>query len=149
MTPLNLAIQIPIRKMLVAILLCGIAGLSLWPAFQSPGVPMDEGMVLVYPELITKDYLPYRDFESITPPANPLILAVAYAMFGTNIFVERTVGLAYRLLIALAVFGIAQRWSIFIAAGCALLTAVLLGSTDLWANTWYPGVAFALCSLWA
>src|SRR5438105_7935058 len=121
----------------------------LWPAFQSPAVPMDEGMVLVYPEMILKGHLPYRDFESITGPGNSLILAAAYETFGTNIFVERAVGLIYRVLIVAAIFGIAQRWGTFIAAGCAFTAMLLLGSTDLWANTWYPGVSFALCVLWA
>ena len=138
-----------VQKIVVCMILIAIAAVAFWPAFRSPGVPMDEGMVLVYPELLLKGYLPYRDFESITPPTNPLILAVAYATFGTSIFVERAVGLTYRLLIVLAVFGIAQRWGILISSGCAFAVAVLLGSTDLWANTWYPGIAFALCSFWA
>ena len=106
-------------------------------------------MVLVYPEMILKGQLPYRDFESITGPGNPMILAGAYAAIGTNLFVERGVGLAYRVLIVLAIFGIAQRWGALIAASCAILTIVLLAGTDLWANTWYTGLSFALCSLWA
>jgi len=84
----------PYRKLIVAIALCGIFTLGIWPAFHSPAIPMDEGMVLVYPEMILKGQLPYRDFESITGPGNSMILAGAYAGFGTNLFVERAVGLA-------------------------------------------------------
>src|SRR5207302_873867 len=80
---------------------------------------------------------------------NPMVLAGAYAGFSPNLFVERAVGLAYRILIVLAIFGIAQRWGALIATGCAILTIVLLAGTDLWANTWYTGLSFALCSLWA
>ena len=137
------------RKLTIAIALAGIFTLGIWPAFHSPAIPMDEGMVLVYPEMILKGQLPYRDFESITAPGNPMILAGAYAAFGTNLFVERAVGLAYRVLIVLAIFGIAQRWGALIAASCAIVTIVLLAGTDLWANTWYTGLSFALCSLWA
>jgi len=100
----------PYRKLTVAIALCGIFTLGIWPAFHSPAIPMDEGMVLVYPEMILKGQLPYRDFESITGPGNSMILAGAYAGFGPNLFVERAVGLAYRIFIVLAIFGIAQRW---------------------------------------
>ena len=139
----------PYRKLIVAIALCGIFTLGIWPAFHSPAIPMDEGMVLVYPEMILKGQLPYRDFESITAPGNSMILAGAYAGFGPNLFVERTVGLAYRIFIVLAIFGIAQRWGALIATSCAILTIVLLAGTDLWANTWYTGLSFALCSLWA
>ena len=85
---------VPYRKLTVAIALCGIFTLGIWPAFHSPAIPMDEGMVLVYPEMILKGQLPYRDFESITAPGNSMILAGAYAGFGPNLFVERAVGLA-------------------------------------------------------
>jgi hypothetical protein len=85
----------------------------------------------------------------ISKPGNVLILSAAYATFGTNIFVERAVGLIYRLLILLAIFGVVQRWGTFIASGCAFVAAVLLGFTDLWANSWIGGVAFALCAVWA
>src|SRR5438309_9889889 len=101
------------RKLAIAIALCGIFALGIWPAFHSPAIPMDEGMVLVYPEMILKGELPYRDFESITGPGNPMIMAGAYAAFGTSLFVERAVGLAYRLLIVFAIFAIAQRWGTF------------------------------------
>src|SRR6266849_3715541 len=139
----------PYRKLIVAIALGGIFTLGIWPAFHAPAIPMDEGMVLVYPEMILKEQLPYRDFESITGPGNSMILAGAYAGFGPNLFVERAVGLAYRIFIVLAIFGIAQRWGALIATSCAILTIVLLAGTDLWANTWYTGLSFALCSLWA
>ena len=136
------------QKLIIALALGGIFIFGIWPAFHSAAMPMDEGMVLVYPEMILKGNLPYRDFESITGPTNPLILAGAYALFGTNIFVERTVGLAYRLFIVWAVFGIAQRWSVLAATICSLLTLILLTETDLWANTWYTGLSFALAALW-
>src|SRR5713101_6608692 len=128
-------------KLIVFFLLAGLLVVALWPAFQSPGQPEDEGIALVYPEMFLKGRLPYRDFESNYGPGNLLILSAAYSFFGTNIFVERAVGLIYRLLILLAIFGIVQRWGTLIASGCALVTLVLLGGTDVWANTWWPAVA--------
>jgi len=122
--------------------------IALWPAFQSPGPPEDEGIALVYPEMFLKGRLPYRDFETIYGPGNLLILSAAYSTFGTNIFVERAVGLFYRLLILLGIFGIAQRWGNVVAFGCILLSAVMLGGTDLFANTWMAAIAFALFALW-
>jgi hypothetical protein len=65
---------------------------------------MDEGALLVYPELILKGRLPYRDFETFYGPANALVLSGVYAISGPNIFVERTVGLFYRILIFGAFF---------------------------------------------
>jgi hypothetical protein len=135
-------------KLFVFALLAALLVIALWPAFQAPGQPEDEGIALVYPEMLLKGHLPYRDFESIYGPGNLFILSPAYSLFGTNIFVERAVGLIYRLLIVLAIFGIVQRWGTLIASGCALVMVVLLGSTDVWANTWWAAVAFALCALW-
>src|ERR1700737_2571882 len=131
-------------KIIVFCLLAGLLVIALWPAFQSPGQPEDEGIALVHSEMLLKGRLPYRDFETIYGPGNLLILSAAYSIFGTNIFVERAVGLFYRLLILLGIFGIAQRWGNVVAFGCILLTAVLLGGTDLFANTWIAALAFAL-----
>jgi hypothetical protein len=135
-------------KLFVFALLAALLVIALWPAFQAPGQPEDEGIALVYPEMLLKGHLPYRDFESIYGPGNLFILSAAYSLFGTHIFVERAVGLIYRLVIVLAIFGIVQRWGALIASGCALVSVVLLDSTDVWANTWWAAVAFALCALW-
>jgi hypothetical protein len=98
--------------------------------------------------MVLKGRLPYRDFESLYGPGNILILSAAYSVFGTNIFVERGVGLIYRLLILLAIFGVTQRWGTLVASACALVAVVILGHSEVWANTWFAGVAFALCGLW-
>src|SRR5438874_7494058 len=131
-----------------ALLLAGaLLVLALWPSFQSPAPPEDEGIALVYPEMLLKGRLPYRDFETIYGPGNLLVLSASYSIFGTNIFVERAIGLIYRLSILLGIFCIAQRWGSAVAFGCALLTAVMLGGTQLFANTWFTALAFALCGL--
>jgi hypothetical protein len=135
-------------KALILSLLAGLLAIVLWPAFQSPGQPMDEGIALVHPEMLLKGHLPYRDFESVYGPGNLLILSAAYSIFGANVFVERAVGSVYRLLILLATFGIAQRWGTLTASVCTLVAVVLLGATGLWANTWFAALAFALCALW-
>src|ERR1700757_1276013 len=94
----------------VLILLMALLLAALWPAFQSPGPPEDEGIALVYPEMFMKGRLPYRDFETIYGPGNLLILSGAYGLFGDNISVERTVGLIYRLLILVGVFAVSYRF---------------------------------------
>jgi hypothetical protein len=135
-------------KVIVFCLLSALLVIVLRPAFHSPGQPEDEGIALVYPEMLLKGRLPYRDFESIYGPGNFLILSAAYSLFGTNIFVERAVGLTYRLLILLATFGIAQRWGTLTASVCGLVAVVLLGATEVWANTWIAALALALSALW-
>jgi len=145
---LSLTRQDAFLKSLVLLTLAALLVILLRPAFRLPGQQEDEGIALVYPEMFLKGHLPYRDFESVYGPDNLLILSGAYSLFGVNVFVERTVGLIYRLLVFLAIFGIAQRWGTVIGAVCGLLAVMLLGATEVWANTWFAGMAFALCALW-
>src|SRR4051812_16523635 len=117
---------------------------GFWPGFEKNGWPMDEGMLLVYPELVSHGQLPYRDFETFYGPANPYALAGAFSIFGTHIFTERSVGLFYRLLLVVAVFGIARRWGTLLASGCMFVAGALLISTQLIASAWIAGIACLL-----
>jgi hypothetical protein len=137
------------RQQWCAALLVGLLLLvPLWHGFDKPGTVMDEGALLVYPELIAKGKLPYRDFETFYGPANLYVLAAAYSGFGTNIFVERAVGLIYRLLIVSAAFLLARQWGIVVASGCMAVTGFLVVQTGLGAFAWIGGLACLLWSLW-
>ncbi len=118
-----------------------------WASYEQPGMPMDEGMTLLYPELVFKGAVPYRDFETYYGPANLLVLGSAYSVFGVHLTVERTVGLAYRLLLLLGVFAVGRRWGTLAAVSSTVLTGLLLVPTHLLAFAWLGGVACALGSL--
>ncbi len=109
---------------------------------------MDEGMLLVHPELVLHGKLPYRDFDEVYGPANLWLLGGVYAFFEPAIPVERAVGLLYRVAILVAMFGLVQRWGTSLAMGCTLLAAVLLVGTGLPAFAWMGGMACALTSFW-
>lgn len=129
-----------------------VAALLLWlmsARFEIPAPAMDEGTLLVYPEQILKGKLPYRDFETAYGPANPFVLAGAYAVFGPGIFVERAVGLCYRLAILAAIFAITRRWGTTVAAGSMMLAGVFLVPTNVVAYAWMGGMACALWAVWA
>jgi hypothetical protein len=117
--------------------------------FQHNGGPMDEGTLLVYPEMVQRGAIPYRDFETFYGPANPYLLAGIYAIFGLNIGVERTVGLLYRAVILVAFFGLIRRWGTPIATGCMLLTGFLLLPLGVVAYAWIGAMACALLFVWA
>ncbi|MDQ6808771.1 MAG: hypothetical protein M3Z64_05020 [Verrucomicrobiota bacterium] len=109
---------------------------------------MDEGALLVYPDLVFHGHVPYRDFETFYGPANPYVIGAAYSVFGTSIFVERAVGLIYRLAILAALFGLLRRWGTSVAAACTLVAGGVLLMTQLVAYAWLGGVACLLCALW-
>lgn len=116
--------------------------------FQHGGGPMDEGTLLVYPEMVQRGAIPYRDFETFYGPANPYLLAAVYTIFGTNIGVERSVGFLYRAVILIALFGLARRWGIPIATGCMLIGGLLLLPLGVVAYAWLGAMACALCFVW-
>ena len=124
------------------IILAALLVILLWPTFRCPAQPEDEGIALVQPEMFLKGYVPYRDFESLYGPGNLLILSGAYSLFGANIFVERSVGLIYRILILVAIFGIAQRWGTIIASMCALVAVLYV--RDAFTLAFVGGCALAL-----
>jgi hypothetical protein len=136
------------RKFLVGILVLVVLVLPLCPAFEYTGPPMEEGALLVYPELILKGQLPYRDFETFYGPANIALLAGVYAVTGSSIFVERAIGLLYRVLIFGAFFALIQRWNMTLAAGCTMIACLLFIPLGIPAYAWIGAVACALWSLW-
>jgi hypothetical protein len=135
------------RKLLLGLLL--ILGLLVpfTAAFEETGAPMDEGSLLLYPELIRHGELPYRNFETFYGPANAYVLATTYSIFGPDIMVERTVGLLYRALILSLVFALIARWNPTLATGCTVLTAWVLLGARIVAYAWCGGIACLLGSI--
>lgn len=115
--------------------------------FGSAAGRMDEGTLLVYPELIQRGAVPYRDFETFYGPANPYLLAAVYGVFGVDIAVERSVGLFYRVILFAALFGLLRRWGMAIATLCVLLAGFLLLPLGVVAYAWIGALAFAVASL--
>ncbi len=117
------------------------------PAFEKGAAPMDEGSLLVYPELLAQGKLPYRDFETFYGPANTYVLAASYSLFGTSITVERTIGLIYRALVLSLTFALIARWDTTLAIGCTALTAWILLASGIVAYAWLGGIVCILGSL--
>lgn len=136
------------RKFLVALFIILALIVPLWPGFDEPGLPMDEGALLIYPELILKGHVPYRDFEMFYGPANVLVMSGAYSISGPSIFVERGIGLLYRILIFGAFFVLIQRWGTTLAAGCVLLAGFVFIPLGIPAYAWIGAVVCTLWSLW-
>ena len=128
------------------ILLLAILASSI-PGYDQVGQGMDDGALLLYPELILKGWLPYRDFETFYGPANAYLLAGVYSIFQPGIFVERTVGLLYHLAVLAAVFWILRRRGLALALGSVLIAHVLLLPTGLAPFPWLGALSCAFCSL--
>lgn len=136
------------KKFLVGAVVIVALLVPFWSGFEKPADAMDEGTLLVYPELILKGQVPYRDFETFYGPANLVLLSATYAGFGTSIFTERVVGLLYRLLGLVALFVLIQRWGTSIAVGCLIVAGFLLMPMKVSAFAWMGGIMCVLWSLW-
>jgi hypothetical protein len=106
---------------------------------------MDEGQLLSYPDMLLRGAVPNVDFEHTYGPMNLWVLAGAYRSLGTAVAVERSLGLAYRVAVAVAVASIcrargAGRWH---CASAAWLVLAFASPTELAAFAWFGGLACA------
>ncbi len=61
---------------------------------RSPGPPMEEGFMLVFPEQVLKGAIPNRDFLHLYGPGSLWALAGVFKVFGVSLWSERGFGLA-------------------------------------------------------
>ena len=106
--------------------------------------PQDEGLLLAYPSLLLKGWVPNRGFESVYGTVNLWVLAGSFKLLGASVAVERMVGLAYRLVVIGSLMTLAVRRRGPGAALCAGVTSIVImaGTIGLAAFGWIAGVAF-------
>jgi hypothetical protein len=123
-----------------------IACLGNVGVWDDPGNPLDEGLLMVEPELLTEGILPYEDYESFYGPLNTHVLAGVYEVTGPTIEAERAVGLAYRLVLVAGIFALAAYTGVVTALAAGLLAAVL--SNGPAALAWFGGLGLVVWALW-
>ena len=114
----------------------------------APIVAQDEGILLVYPDLILRGFMPGRDFAALYPPGNFYFLAGAFHLFGTELIVERLIGFLYLFLTVVAAFflGLQLGW-ITAALAAAMSLFALYSIPDVGAYAIHAAIALALFSL--
>ena len=131
----------------IALLLLIVSALLIARTFHNGAYPMDEGTLLVYPTRVLDGDVPNRDFEHFYGPGNLWLLATTYFFAGVSVTVERSVGIAYRLVIILAIFALARRSGAIVAVAAGLVAAFILAALGSSALAWFGGFALALSSL--
>jgi hypothetical protein len=114
---------------------------------HTPGPPMEEGFMLVFPEQVLKGAIPNRDFLHLYGPGSLWALASVYKVVGVSLTTERLFGLVQQLAIAFGVYALARPWGRTVAVACALTSALILIPVGLTALAWVGGVGLALCGL--
>lgn len=106
---------------------------------------MDEGMTLLYPELLLDGKIPQRDFESFYPPGNVWFLAGVYAFFGAGIEVARAVGWFYQGLILAGIAALARPFGWGAVALAWVFCGAMLSLVGLTPFAWFLAMA---CLVW-
>ena len=128
----------------VVALACMLPLVELW---RAPGSPMEEGFMLVFPELVLEGQVPNRDFLHLYGPGSLWVLAGVFKVFGTTLAAERVVGLLQQAGVVFGVFALLRPWGRWVAAaGGAVAAVILLPPAGLVALAWPGGLAL---SLWA
>ncbi len=134
---------------LLSVLIVGFALLlPVWGLLRYQGPPMEEGFMLAFPEQILLGRLPHRDFLHLYGPGSLWFLAGVYKLFGTNIIVERLVGLLQHGAVAFGMLALLRPFGRRIATAAALVSLVILiGPGGLSAMAWNGALGLAVCSL--
>lgn len=114
---------------------------------HAPATSMEEGALLEYPVLVLHGEVPTRDFSSFDGPYTEWVPALADALGGPSVLVERSVGLAYRALLLVAVYALARRWGRAAAVIAVLLCWAILAPFGAIAYSWVGGLAFSTAGL--
>lgn len=119
--------------------------LPLWGLWLAAGPPMEEGFMLVFPELVLDGQVPNRDFLHLYGPGSLWVLAGAFWVFGVSFAVQRIIGFLQHLGVAFGVYALLRPWGPWVAGGGGVIAAVIvITPSGLSALAWIGGVAFGL-----
>ena len=115
---------------------------------KSPFNVYDEGLVVFNATRVLGGDLPYRDFWTIYPPGQFYTLAGLFRLFGTSLWISRLYDSFATLLVAVAVWSLARKFTS--NAPARLATAVVglqLASAGLHGSAVIPSMAFGLLAI--
>ncbi|HEU4850908.1 MAG TPA: hypothetical protein VFT37_02005 [Telluria sp.] len=119
------------------------------PKLAAPISAQDEGILLAYPDLILRGYLPYRDFAALYTPGSLYLVSLAFGLFGESLLVERAVGLLYWWALACSLYFIGLSVSRLTGYAAALATVIGLIFFPAGAYAMTAALALALGALLA
>lgn len=139
----------PAQRTAVAIgILVVTFALPLHGLLRNQGPPMEEGFMLVFPEMVMNGKVPNRDFLHLYGPGSLWVLAAVFEVVGVSLTAERLIGLAQQVGLVLAVFTIARQWGRTVAVACGVISAlIIIPPIGLTALAWVGAVALGLWSL--
>ena len=136
----------PAQRTAIAVgLLLAAFALPLHGQLRNQGPPMEEGFMLVFPEMVLEGAVPNRDFLHLYGPGSLWVLAGVFEVVGASLTAERLVGLVQQVGLVLGVFAVARLWGRTVALLCAAVSLlIIVPPIGLTALAWVGAVAFGL-----
>lgn len=148
--PVTSARRTRARRWLPPLLVVGATIPPLYGLSGAQGAPMEEGFMLVFPELVLDGKVPNRDFLHLYGPGSLWVLAAVFAVAGVSLAAERAVGYLQHMGVALGVYRLLRPWGPVVAtSGGALAVLVVITPSGLTAMAWVGGLALGLWALGA
>ena len=138
----------------IALALCAVSILFLWPFADHTGLYPDEGIILQGAERILHGEVPYRDFFTFYTPLSYYWTALRLRIFGNSFFVGRAILLVYGGVFSMVIYLLARR---VCSRGVSALTAYLFLVTGLphrfavlhnWDSAFWAALAFYAVVRW-
>lgn len=129
------------RAVIDTVCVAVVATLLAWPSFSRPLTSVDESILLVYGEQVKSGLVPHRDFFTVYGPAPFYILAGLFSSLGGSLEVERALGLALHIAVALGCYLVGRsrdRLTALLAASLSLTILFPLGTV---AYAWLGAIA--------
>lgn len=120
----------------------------LYGLWLTQGPPMEEGFMLVFPELVLNGSVPNRDFLHLYGPGSLWVLAAVFALTGVKLGAERAVGYLQILGVVFGIQRLLRPWGPWISGGGGVIAAiVVLTPSGLTAMAWIGALALGLWAL--
>lgn len=136
------------RKWAVVALLSALALAPVPRLMKSHATSMEESSLVQYATMTANGAAPTKAYWTEYGPLNVYIPAMAFAVFGPSVTLERVVGFMYRLVLMAALFLLIRRHSKRAAWLGVALAWWLLAPWGPMAYSWLGGLACALVALY-
>lgn len=122
-----------------------VVGLPLRGLYRGTGASMEEGFMLVFPNLVQQGKVPNVDFLHLYGPASLDTLALWFRVFGDSLESQRTFGLLQHLGIVFGIYALCRVAGHVAAAGAAIVaTFLIVTPIGLSALAWHGALALGL-----
>jgi len=130
----------------IAVVLAVVA-VPLRGLYRATGASMEEGFMLVFPNLVRQGKVPNVDFLHLYGPASLDSLALWFRVFGDSLESQRTFGLLQHLGIVFGIYALCRVAGHVAAAGAAIVaTFLIVTPIGLSALAWHGALALGLWS---